>query len=159
VNEFASFSGNAITLVRYLPGPIERVWAYLTESKLLAQWFSAAEVGDRVGADVRIELGANGRITAYEPPRLLEYTWNEPVKASCGPIFDALVRWELAEEGDRVKLTLTHSRLPDNELLAHGAGWHTFLERMDASLDGHDPAPIEPRYTQLKSEYAKLLGV
>ena len=67
-------------------------------------------------ATVRFEMGATGRVTAYEPPHLLEYTWSEK-DLSRGPIVDALVRWELAEEGGRVRLTLTHSRLAENELL------------------------------------------
>ena len=102
---------STLIFVRRLPGPIERVWAYLTDPKLLAQWFSGGIVTDRVGGDVRFEIGATGRVTAYQPPTLLEYTWNEE-EASCGPVAGALVRWELAEDGSDVRLTLTHLRLP-----------------------------------------------
>ena len=31
-----------LKIQRLLPGPIERVWAYLTESELRRQWFAAA---------------------------------------------------------------------------------------------------------------------
>lgn len=157
MTDFATIAGDAVTFVRYLPGPIERIWAYLTDPSLLATWFSEGAVADRAGGDVRFDIGASGRVTVFEPPRLLEYTWNEE-EASCGPVVDALVRWELAEEGDRVRLTLTHSRLPVNERLAHAAGWHTFVERLHARLDGRNPLPIDPRYAQLKAEYAKTLG-
>lgn len=112
-------------------------------------------MADRVGGDVSFEMGARGRVTVFEPPHILEYTWNER-DSSCGPVADALVRWELAQDGDRVRLTLTHSRLPDNELIAHGAGWHTFLERLQACAESRDPGSIEPRFAQLKAEYAKL---
>lgn len=157
MNDFATITGRStITLVRDLPGPIERVWAYLTEPQFLAKWFSNGVVADRVGGDVRFEMGASGRVTAFQPPRLLEYTWNEQ-ESSCGPVFDALVRWELAENGERVRLTLTHSRLPENERTAHAAGWHTFLERLHACLEGRDPVSIEARCAQLKTEYAKLV--
>ena len=152
---FATIPGRGtLTLVRSLPGPIERVWAHLTKPELLATWFSDGVVADRVGGDVRFDMGASGRITAIQPPRLLEYTWNED-DASEGPVVDSLVRWELAPDGDRVRLTLTHSRLPENEILGHSAGWHTFVERMEARLDGREPDAFEARYPALKAEYVK----
>jgi uncharacterized protein YndB with AHSA1/START domain len=33
-----------LEIKRLLPGPIERVWAYLTESDLRRQWFAAGEM-------------------------------------------------------------------------------------------------------------------
>ncbi|MBL0915697.1 MAG: SRPBCC domain-containing protein, partial [Sphingopyxis sp.] len=32
-----------LTLQRLLPGPIERIWAYLTESEKRKQWFAAGD--------------------------------------------------------------------------------------------------------------------
>jgi len=147
---------NTLTFVRHLPGPIERVWAYLTDPEFLAKWFSSGVVADRVGGAVRLDIGAIGRVTAYEPPHLLEYTWNEE-EASRGPVADALVRWELAKENAGVRLTLTHSRLPENEVLAHGAGWHTFLERLAACIDGRNPEPVEELYPRYTVEYASVV--
>jgi uncharacterized protein YndB with AHSA1/START domain len=146
---------STLKFVRHLPGPIERVWKYLTDPKFLIKWFADGVVADSIGGEVRFEMGATGRVTAYEPPHLLEYTWNEE-EAAVGPVFDALVRWELAEDGDRVRLTLTHSRLPENEVLAHGAGWHTFLQRLSALVDGREPESIAELYARYKAEYAKL---
>lgn len=157
MNDPATISGRStLTFVRHLPGPIERVWAYLTESAFLAKWFSRGVVPDRVGGNVQFDMGATGRITAYEPPRLLEYTWNEE-ESSCGPVADALVRWELAEDGDRVRLTLTHSRLPENEVLAHGAGWQAFLQRLSACIDGRDPEPVDELFARYKIAYAAIV--
>jgi hypothetical protein len=39
-----------LTLQRLLPGPIERVWAYLTESELRGQWLSRGTMEMKVGA-------------------------------------------------------------------------------------------------------------
>ena len=155
MNELAIFTDRAtLTLVRDLPGPIARVWSYLTDPKFLAKWFSDGVVADRIGGEVRFDMGAHGRITAYEPPRVLEYTWNEE-EASCGPVEDALVRWELAENGNRVRLMLTHSRLPEIELVAHGAGWHAFLDRLSACAEGREPVPLMEAYARYKDEYAR----
>src|SRR5262250_2180892 len=121
MNDLAAIADRStLIFVRHLRGPIERVWAYLTDPKFLITWFSDGVVADRVGGEVRFDMGATGRVTAYKPPHLLEYTWNEE-EASVGPVSNALVRWELSEEGSGVRLTLTHSRLPENEVLAHGA--------------------------------------
>ena len=39
-----------LTIQRMLPGPIERVWAYLTESDLRRKWLAAGEMEMKVGA-------------------------------------------------------------------------------------------------------------
>jgi len=147
---------SVLTFVRHYPGPIERVWAYLTDPKLLEKWLLGGVVADRVGGEVRFEIGATGNVTAYEPPHLLEYTWNEE-EASAGPVADSIVRWELSEEGGGVRLTLTHSRLPEIEVLGHAAGWHTFLQRLAACVDGRDPEPIEDLFPRLKDEYTAVV--
>ena len=47
---------SVLTFVRHLPGPIERVWAYLTDPKFLAKWLSDGIVADHVGGEVCLEL-------------------------------------------------------------------------------------------------------
>jgi uncharacterized protein YndB with AHSA1/START domain len=159
MNDFATIDElNTVTLVRDLPGPIERVWAFLTDRKLLARWFSDGIVADAVGGAVRFDMGAEGRITAYDPPRLLEYTWNERNLAR-GPILDTVVRWELVEAGNRVRLTLTHTRLSELEAVGHGAGWHTYMDRLSASLEGREPPQIRERFADLQSEYGQRYNV
>ena len=39
-----------LTIQRLLPGPIERVWAYLTESNLRRKWLAAGDMELKVGA-------------------------------------------------------------------------------------------------------------
>src|SRR5208282_5598691 len=43
-----------LTIQRLLPGPIDRVWAYLTESDLRRQWLASGTMEMKVGA--RFEL-------------------------------------------------------------------------------------------------------
>lgn len=143
---------NTLTLVRHLPGPIERVWAYLTDPKFLAKWLSDGVVADYVGGEFRLEMGATGRITVFEPPHVLEYTWNE-LDHSRGAITDSLVRWELSEAENGVRLTLAHSRLSEKEVVFHSAGWHALLHRLSACVDGRAPEPFGELYARLKAEY------
>lgn len=143
-----------LMFVRHLPGPIERVWAYLTDPKFLAKWLSDGSVADSVGGEVSLEMGATGRVTVYEPPHVLEYTWNE-LELSRGSLADSLVRWELSEEGNGVRLTLTHSKLPESEVTPHGIGWHALLHRLSACVDGRAPEPIGELFARFKAEYDK----
>src|SRR5918992_1219488 len=108
---------------RLLPGPIERVWAYLTESDLRRQWLAAGEMEMKVGAPVELvwrndeltnppgqrppgfsdEHRMQSRITEFDPPRKLAITWG-----STGG-----VSFELKPVGAEVLLTLIHRRVPD----------------------------------------------
>ena len=45
-----------LKIQRLLPGPIERVWAYLTESDLRRQWLAAGEMEMKVGAPFTLRL-------------------------------------------------------------------------------------------------------
>ncbi|HEY5972918.1 MAG TPA: SRPBCC family protein, partial [Pseudoxanthomonas sp.] len=123
---------DTIRIERTLPGPIERVWAFLTESDKRARWLAAGEMDLRIGGSVEhvfrnseltendepppakyakygAESRMHGRITACEPPRLLAYTWGEPSGEN------SEVRFELSADGDDVRLVLIHSRLPNRE--------------------------------------------
>ena len=45
-----------VRLERLLPGPVERVWAYLTESKKRATWLAAGEFDLRVGGSIELHF-------------------------------------------------------------------------------------------------------
>src|SRR5918996_4996121 len=89
-----------VCIRRVLPGPVERVWAYLTESEKRGRWLASGpmelRVGGRVGLHFRhadltphVEqppekyrncadgVTTSGRVTRCDPPRLLSYTWAE----------------------------------------------------------------------------------
>jgi hypothetical protein len=79
----------AVRFERLLPGPIERVWDYLTKPDLQRTWLagSAPELGE---------------ITACQPLRSLEYSMPD----------SSVVSFELEARGSNVLLVLTHRRLP-----------------------------------------------
>ena len=117
-----------VRLERVLPGPIERVWKYLTDSDLRAKWLASGDMDLQVGgrrncafatpsfraggADARAlpayeGVSFPGRITRCDPPNVLSYTWGE----AWGE--DSEVTFELAARGAEVVMVLTHRRLPD----------------------------------------------
>lgn len=158
-----------LTIQRLLPGPIERVWAYLTESDLRRQWLAAGEMNMAIGAAFELvwrndELGKpagkrpagfpeehrmSSTITELDPPRKLAISWGR----------SAGVSFELEPRGERVLLTLVHRKLPDREnLLNVSAGWHAHLDVLVAQLEGTGLEPFWERWTSLKAEYEPRLN-
>jgi uncharacterized protein YndB with AHSA1/START domain len=157
-----------LRLQRLLPGPVERVWAYLTESELRRRWLAAGTMELAVGAPFELvwrndELGdppgprpagfpeeqrMQSRITALDPPRKLAFAWQGSGDVS----------FELEPMGAQVLLTLTHRRLPDRAtLLKVSAGWHTHLDLLVAVAGGKERAPFWERWSRLQQEYDRRL--
>lgn len=161
---------------RMLPGPIERVWAYLTESEKRAKWLAAGEIDLRIGGRVELKFrhadlsphveptperykkyedGASvyGRITRCDPPRLLSYTWGED------PGDDSEVTFELTARDGGVLLVLTHRRLGDRVAIVNVAGgWHTHLGILVDHLNGREPPGFWTTHAQLEAEYEKRIA-
>lgn len=158
-----------LTIERLLPGPAERVWAYLTESDLRRQWLAAGEMPLTVGAtftltwrndeltdppghrpaDFGEEHSAECRITEVDPPRRLAFTF--------GAVGHVTIT--LAARGERVLMTLVHAQAPSRSaLLAVSAGWHAHLDVLVARLYGDRAAPFWDHWANLKSEYESRLG-
>ena len=164
-----------VRMQRVLPGPIERVWAYLTEEEKRRRWLASGAMELRVGGRVELkfchaeltphveptpdkyreaEKGATirGRITRCDPPRLLSYTWNEDRGNGSEVTFELTPR-----DGD-VVLVLTHRRLPDRaQMVSVASGWHTHLGVLVDHLRGREPQPFWSTYARLEAEYEQRL--
>jgi uncharacterized protein YndB with AHSA1/START domain len=157
-----------LKIQRFLPGPIERIWAYLTESKLRRQWLAAGEMEMKIGAPFELvwrnneltdpsgerpqgfseEHRMQSRVTELDPPRKLAITWG----SSGG------VSFELEPKGSRVLLTVIHRRLPDRAtMLMVGAGWHMHLDILVACVTGAKPEPFWDGWSRLKNEYDRRM--
>lgn len=153
-----------IQFIRDLPGPIERVWAYLTESDLRETWLYGGEVPREIGAEVtKTWPGEDGepggelrlRTRVYDPPNVLEYDWIE-MMAPGGPIRESTLRFELATAGDRVQFTLTHRALPIESYQTIAAGWHAHLDTLVAQVEGAGGPDAFARYGDLEPRYGAL---
>jgi uncharacterized protein YndB with AHSA1/START domain len=153
-----------LKIQRLLPGPIERVWAYLTERDLRRQWLAAGQMEMKVGAPVELvwrndeltnppglrppgfsgERRMQSRITELDPPRKLAIAWEGSGDVS----------FELDPKGDEVLLTVIHRRLPNRAtLLGVSAGWHTHLDMLIARVTGKEPEPFWDGLSRLRKEY------
>ena len=159
-----------VKLERLLPGPIERVWAYITESDKREKWLCAGEFDLRVGGKVELrfdnaklspkekmpddECGRHspkaGVITRLDPPRLLAHTW----------VWDGTetdVTYQLAERGSQVLLTIVHRNLGDSKDLVPRVmgGWDTHSGILEDILKGVEPRPFWTTWTRAAQEYAQ----
>ena len=156
---------DTVRLQRTLPGPIERVWQYITDAGLRRQWLAGGDdVQPRAGASFEMiwrndeltdppgerpeEFGGEhrqqSRVIECDPPRRLAFTWDG----------DSDVTIDLEPRGNDVLLTLVHRHLGNrNRVLMHGAGWHAHLDLLVDRVGGQRPAPFWDSWIALKADY------
>lgn len=165
-----------VRLERVLPGPIERVWAYLTESEKRGKWLAPGQMEMRVGGRTELTfensklsarpqptpeqyqkyecVGFAGRITRLDPPRVLSYTWGEKWGG------DSEVTFELTPRGKDVIMVLTHRRLGDRaSMVSVASGWHTHVGILIDVLNGRDPPGFWSTHARLEAEYEKRIAL
>lgn len=159
----------SVRIERLLPGSIERVWAYLTDSQLRGQWLATGVMAPEPGGEVEFvwrndELSGHKEerpadqpeerrmtcaILRFEPPRLLQISWGT---------LGSEVTFELEPRGAEVLLTLTHRRLPDrSNLLGVSSGWHAHLEMLIAVLSGRERPLFWKTIAALRAAYDQRL--
>lgn len=163
---------STVRLERVLPGPIERVWSYLVDSDKRGHWLAFDEMPPHVGSEMdfhmqhaslsphyapapeKFQKYENGvsfqiRVTRYEPPRILGITWP-------GENTPSEVLFELTQEGDKVRLVLTHSHLADRaEMTDVSGGWHTHLAVLVERLNGRMPPAFWTLFGDIEDRYEK----
>jgi uncharacterized protein YndB with AHSA1/START domain len=128
---------------RILPGPIERVWDYLTDTKKLPGWFGDGTIEPRPGGGVSLMGGhIRGIVTQWQPPRRLVYSWNVFNPGDAQSHYpESYLTIELEPRGSDVALTLTHLPVLEQFEKQNAMGWHTFLDMLDAAARGEPTAP------------------
>ncbi len=171
MNNYAKLiSPETLQIDRMLPGPIERVWEYITDGEKRALWFAGGDMELNEGG--RMNLIFNNSTLSFppdqvpekykeyqdghesyaivvrcEPPKLLVINWD-----------NGIVTFALSEVGEEVKLTLTHEKLPENrgEKIGILAGWHTHLDILVDKLNNKDPKGFWTVHMALEDEYEKV---
>lgn len=166
-----------LRIERILPGPLERVWAYVVEPDKRKLWFADGTMDLRVGGQVSLiwrnstlstddvapparfakdggVVKSLGTVTACEPPHLLIFTWGEDWDGDAA----TEATFELSTHGRNVLLAITHRRLRTMDLLTGvSAGWHTHLAVLRARLEGVEPPKFWATFAQLKAVYTERL--
>ena len=122
----------AVVIERTFNAPVERVWKALTDVDQMREWyFDLKEFKAEPGFEFEFIVEHEGmkyhhlcRVTEVVPQKRIAYTWR--YKDEPG---DSLVTFELAADGDKTKLRLTHEGLetfPETATYARNrfeAGW------------------------------------
>lgn len=158
-----------LTVQRILPGPMERIWRYLTESDLRRTWLASGDMKMEVGAPFTLtwrnseftdppeplppgrpaEHSMESRITELEPLKRITFTW----------FSGGTVTFEIEPRGERVLLTVTHRGIPSRDvLLSVGPGWHSHLDVLVARANGTPLTSFWANMQRLKVEYEKRLS-
>src|SRR5690606_31695754 len=67
--DYAKFSSpSELRIVRTLPGPIERVWDYLTDPEKRARWFCGGQLEQRAGGKVVFHMVHKNLAPNEKPP-------------------------------------------------------------------------------------------
>ncbi|TYB86106.1 SRPBCC family protein [Oceaniovalibus sp. ACAM 378] len=164
VDRFAKMTDNSTLVIqRWLPGPADRVWRYLTDSDLRRKWLAAGGMDLVPGAPLELvwrndtlsdaddtrpsgfaeEQRMQSSIVAVDPPRMLTIAWGK-----------GDVTFMLKEKGNRVLLTVTHRGLDDRNMRRMTApGWHMHLDILSAELSGVEPASFWSGWSELQALY------
>jgi uncharacterized protein YndB with AHSA1/START domain len=157
------FAEGGVRFVRRLAAAPEQVWAYLTESGLIAEWLGHGEIADHVGGPVELRSGGpviRGTVEIHDRPHALAYGWTVFIPGLEQQIgLPSRVSFALAPEGGETALTLVQAPIDPELLLPSAAGWHALLDMLAASLAG-EPAPdFMAVASEVQAAYAAALGL
>ncbi|MFD3516627.1 SRPBCC domain-containing protein [Streptomyces sp. NPDC058657] len=140
-----------------LPHPLDHVWAAVATPAGLGQWLAAPDPWDpHLGSPLALHwqyagspFTEEGRITAWDPGRVAEYT----------TAVNGRARFHLEPNGPEatfLRFTNELRDLPDLDLPSRLAGWHIHFELLATALAG---TPYDwshwslDRYGELLAEY------
>lgn len=158
---------------RLLDAPVEKVWQYLVDPELRARWFMGGPSDLRAGGFIGMTMNHDRlsdedvpmperylphvgqswqeRITRIEPPRLLAFTWDGGEAGE--------VTFELADEGGRTRLVLTHAGLRGaGDAVDFGGGWHSHLAVLERRLRGEAVPDFWALHDRAEAAMREALG-
>ncbi len=159
-----------LEVVRTLPGTIERVWDFLTQSDLRAKWLCAGDVEPWVGGKITFAFDHRrlsdqpapdkykdqevvtfeGKVLIYDRPHTLAFSWPEQDGAG------TKVTMTLEAVDGGVRLHLIHENLTKPEHRdGAAAGWHVHLDLLDDVLGGRPVRDFWAHYMPMEDAYRK----
>jgi uncharacterized protein YndB with AHSA1/START domain len=165
---------HTVRFERLLPGPVEKIWAYLTDGQKRGEWFASGAIPPHVGEEFELrfkhsdlspnkappperfkEMDVKGflskeRLLALEPMRRLVHTFGEENPPP------SEVEFLLTPEGNMIRLTLTHRKIPDRAYAVNiSGGWHSHLSILQTKVEGKVPPPFWDVWRETEHTYEK----
>ena len=135
-----------ITITRRLPATPVEVYAEWLDPEGLREWMcphpaqpTDVAVDPVEGGGFRFDIAdgpttmvVTGRYLALEPGRLIKFTWSCDTWAD--PSVESVVTLSLIARGGDCDMTLTHERLPAEQIPNHRSGWTAIAEQLGTWL-------------------------
>jgi len=144
--------GYRLEFVRTFPDPIERIWAALTDSTELQGWYGTWQ-GDPSTGSIEVTFceapGDPGivQILECDAPRRLGIVVPSPDGD-----------WPLSVDLEAIvggtQLTFVHRLAEPYDATSSGPGWHYYMDRLNAHLEGSEPTEDWSAYELLGPQYA-----
>lgn len=174
MGDYATYPDPAVLeIYRDLPGPIERVWDYLTMSDLRQRWLCAGDVSAEVGGEIQFRFDHSllskhptpeshensgdqhmaGIVRDYDPPHHLAFSW--PSAEAEAPT-EVVIK--LTEIDGGVRLHLRHEKVITSDYKSGAsAGWHTHLDILGDLLAGRKGRDFWEHFLPLEQDYKSKL--
>jgi uncharacterized protein YndB with AHSA1/START domain len=144
-------SGRAVRFERRYATDIADLWAACTEPDRLARWFADVTgelvVGGQAFIGFRDGDHTETTIRRCEPPHVLELDW------AFGEEAVSVLTVELTATDDGTLLVLDHRALPTSSATGYSAGWHAYLDLLDACLADRETSTWQQRFNELIDDY------
>lgn len=124
----------------YILSTADKVWTALTDADLTATYWERSNVSDwKVGS--RWSHGflgeapdVVGEVLEADPPHRLVTSWSPASKAD-DPTRRSRVTYEIEQQGEKVRLTVTHTELTEEGLQSISRGWPAVLSNLKTFLE------------------------
>ena len=147
---------SSVRFERVLPGPIERIWDFITGSEQLSGWLGGeCAIEPRAGGAVSLSGShIRGVVTQWRPPRVLAYTWNVFAPgATESSLPESYLTIALQPYGGDVRLALVHRPIVEGFEGLSLMGWHTLLDMLDALVRNETPPAREAIMERNRARY------
>lgn len=124
----------------------QEIWAYLTQSELIAKWLMPNDFKLELGYEFTFKtnpippLGLDGTfycvVLEIVPEKKLVYSWKGGTDKAA-PVLDTIVEWTLEAKDEGTDLHLAHSGFSEANAPIFGAmyeGWNDHIQRMITDL-------------------------
>ncbi|MCV7225202.1 SRPBCC family protein [Mycolicibacterium komossense] len=146
-----------LTFERWLPYPIESVWAAITDPAERARWMGVTTIDAREGGQITMipdgppfaadNKRMTGDITVWDPPHIFEHVWKQRILET-----PSVVRYELNPDDSNppgTRLRFTHRGLGVRNAGGFRPGTHAYLDRLVAYLAGEPVPDWSTRYQEV----------
>lgn len=136
--------------VTYIKAPREKVWAALTDRAPRAWWDDTQfdttfKPGDPLRFLRRGSVNVRGKILEIDPPHKLVHTFRVEGPGPQHDEGDTTVTYELTQDGEATKLTVTHVGFVAQSKLRLGVskGWPPILSSLKTMLESGDGLALD----------------